>query len=191
MPKFLQVFSIAVALGLSAPLMAQETATPEADSAATGDAGLSIGQEVAPAKPEAYIREKSGDWSLECIRTGQEEEPCQLFQPLFDASENQVANIRIFRLLDGGVAEAGALVAVPLETLLTGQLTIAIDANPPKRYPFSVCDRAGCYARLGLTSEDIAAYKRGAKATITLVPFAAPDQRVSLSMSLSGLYCRL
>ncbi|MDP5348203.1 MAG: invasion associated locus B family protein, partial [Paracoccaceae bacterium] len=65
-------------------------------------------------------------------------------------------------------------------------LTITVDGAQPKRYPFSVCDRQGCYARIGLTAEDIASYKRGAAATVTLVPFVAPDERVEVKLSLSG-----
>ena len=75
---------------------------------------------------------------------------------------------------------------MPLETLLTGQLTIQINGGQSKRYPFSVCDQQGCYARIGLTEEDVNSYKRGASATVSLVPFVAPDQRVSLDLSLTG-----
>ncbi|MCG7492213.1 invasion associated locus B family protein [Thalassobius sp. Cn5-15] len=166
---------------------AAEATQPNTDSTPAPDAqqgaGLNTGT---PTQPQSYIREESGDWQLECYRTGQEQEPCQLLQPLYGAEGNQVANMRIFRLPPGGQAVAGALVAVPLETLLTAQLTILVDANVPQRYPFSVCDPQGCYARIGLTQQDIDAYKRGASAIVSLVPFVAPDQRVDLKMSLSG-----
>ncbi|SEP58530.1 invasion associated locus B family protein [Thalassovita taeanensis] len=183
MPGFLKTLPLLAALALTGPAFAQDTTTtPPAEADAPAET-LSMGEDV---QVEPYVRETSGDWSLECIRTGTDEEPCQLFQALNDADGNQVANIRIFRLKEGGQAEAGALVAVPLETLLTSKLTIAVDGAKGKRYDFSVCDRLGCYARVGLTSEDIASFKRGAKATVSLVPFVAPDQKVMLDLSLKG-----
>lgn len=180
MNKLSKTLSLVAAMTLGGAALAQETAeqTPE-----TAQDGLAMGT---PVEPQSYIREESGDWKLECFRANLETEPCQLLQPLFGAEGNQVANVRIFRLPAGGQAVAGAVVAVPLETLLTAQLTIMVDANQPRRYPFSVCDPLGCYARIGLTQGDIDAFKRGAGAIVSLVPFVAPDQRVDLKMSLSG-----
>jgi invasion protein IalB len=44
----------------------------------------------------------------------------------------------------------------------------------------------GCYARIGFTAEDITRYKAGKEAVISIVPVVAPDQRVSVTMSLRG-----
>lgn len=188
MSKFLNAISIVAALSLGAGAFAQETTATEDTPAATTETAtdLNLGETVPPAEPEGYMRNQSGDWYLECYRTGEEVEPCQLFQPLYGSANNQVANVRLFRLPEGGQAVAGALIAVPLETLLTAQLTITVDTSPAKRYPFSVCDTEGCYARIGLTQEDVDAFKKGANATLSLVPFVAPDRRVDLTMSLTG-----
>ncbi|MGR3504733.1 MAG: invasion associated locus B family protein [Paracoccaceae bacterium] len=202
MPKLLTRMSMIAALALGAPLggaaFAQTTppapAETETEAAPTEqttppDQGVSMGEPVVDgqAPGQTYIREVTGDWSLECLRVPEgEDEPCQMFQTLTDSQGNQVANMRLFKLPAGGQAVAGALVAVPLETLLTGQLTIQINGGQSKRYPFSVCDQQGCYARIGLTEEDVNSYKRGASATVSLVPFVAPDQRVSLDLSLTG-----
>ena len=191
MNHFLTRISIVAALAVAGPAFAQDTtATPQTEppAPAPADPGLAMGETVAdgPQAGQTYVREVSGDWSVECLKVEEGEEPCQIFQTLTDGEGNQVANMRIFKLPAGGQAEAGALVAVPLETLLTAQLTITVDGAQPKRYPFSVCDRQGCYARIGLTAEDIASYKRGASATVTLVPFVAPDERVEVKLSLSG-----
>jgi invasion protein IalB len=40
--------------------------------------------------------------------------------------------------------------------------------------------------RLGLTKEDVASFKRGKSAVITIVPALAPDQKVELELSLEG-----
>jgi invasion protein IalB len=183
MTEFLTRISLVAALAMAGPALAQDATTPPAT-----DPGLALGETVTdgPQPGQPYVREVSGDWSVECLRVEEGDEPCQIFQTMTDDEGNQVANMRIFRLPAGGQAEAGALVAVPLETLLTAQLTITVAGQQPKRYPFSVCDRQGCYARIGLTAEDINAYKRGASATVTLVPFVAPDERVEVKLSLSG-----
>jgi invasion protein IalB len=191
MHHLLTRISIIAALAVAGPAFAQDTTTPQTDAPqaqAPADPGLALGETVTdgPQPGQTYIREVSGDWSLECLKVEEGEEPCQIFQTLTDGEGNQVANMRIFKLPAGAQAEAGALVAVPLETLLTAQLTITVDGAQAKRYPFSVCDRQGCYARIGLTAEDIASYKRGASATVTLVPFVAPDERVEVKLSLSG-----
>jgi len=195
MPNLLTRISIIAALAVAAPAFAQDTTqdtttapAEEQPAAPAADPGLAMGEDVQEGAPgvEPYIREVSGDWALECLRIPEGEEPCQIVQTLTDDEDNQVANVRMFKLPAGGQAVAGALVAVPLETLLTAQLTITVNGGQPKRYPFSVCDRQGCYARIGLTQEDITTYKRGAAATVTLVPFVAPDERVDVTMSLTG-----
>ena len=75
---------------------------------------------------------------------------------------------------------------VPLETLLPAQLTISIDGAPGKRYNYSFCNPIGCVAQIGLTEADIAAFKKGKIAQISLRPAPAPDQVVTLDMSLKG-----
>jgi len=163
--------------------------TPPADDAqapAPGS-GLTMGADPdAGTAPEAYIKEEIGDWSLQCIRTGEEEEPCQLYQLLTDENGNAVAEFSLFRLKEGGQAVAGATVIVPLETLLTEDLLIGVDGAKGKRFRFSFCNPIGCFARIGLTEQDINAFKRGASAEVTIVPFAAPDVQVKLDLSLSG-----
>jgi len=139
----------------------------------------------APGTP--YLKEMVEDWAMECIRMPEgEEEPCQLFQSLNDENDNLVSNVRIFKLPEGQRAAGGALIAVPLETLLTAQVTIRVDQGQAKRYPFAVCDQLGCYARIGFTAEEIAAFKRGVTATVSITPFVAPDEPINLNMSLKG-----
>ena len=44
----------------------------------------------------------------------------------------------------------------------------------------------GCVAQIGYTAQEIAAFKAGGQATLTVVPVAAPDQQVELPLSLAG-----
>ncbi len=134
-----------------------------------------------------YVKDEFGDWQLQCFRVPEgETEPCQLYQLLKDENGNGVAEVNFISLPDGQQAAAGATIVTPLETLLTQQLTLAIDGGPTKRYPFTWCGAAGCYSRIGFSNADVAAFKRGASAKITVVPVAAPDQKVIVTMSLTG-----
>jgi invasion protein IalB len=44
----------------------------------------------------------------------------------------------------------------------------------------------GCVARIGLTQEDLAGYRAGNAATVTMVPAAAPNRQEVLKLSLKG-----
>ena len=152
------------------------------------DTGTPVGENGAAERrePATYIKETSGDWQLQCLRTEQGEEPCQLYQLLEDGQGNSVAEVSIFKLAGGGQVEAGATFVVPLETLLTERMTIQVDGGQAKRYDYSFCTPVGCYARVGFTAQDIAQFKRGNVARVTIVPALAPDQKVTVEMSLTG-----
>lgn len=152
---------------------------------------LSLGEDAAAASPvgKPYTREVIGEWEMRCIK-GEEgataEEPCQMYQLMNDGQGVPVAEVSLFRLPAGGKAVAGATIIVPLETSLPSQMTLAIDGGKARRYPYAFCNPIGCYVRLGLTADDIAAFKRGNEAVMTIVPALAPDQKVELKLSLSG-----
>jgi len=147
---------------------------------------LSLGEDAQSAVGAPYTREEVGAWEIRCIRVGEGEEPCQMYQLLDDGEGSPVAEVSMFRLPDGGKAVAGATVIVPLETALPNQLTMSIDGGQARRYPYAFCNAVGCYARLGLTADDVTAFKRGANATLTIVPALALDQKVELNLSLDG-----
>lgn len=148
---------------------------------------LSMGEEVDENAPgRTFIAAEFGDWQQRCIRTEDGSDPCQLYQLLRDGDGNAVAEMSVFGLPDGQQAAAGATVITPLETLLTRQLTLTVDSGQAKRYPFDFCSAAGCFARIGLTDAEIASFKRGSEARLMIVPAAAPDQEIMLTVSLSG-----
>lgn len=188
------------ALLAAAPAIAQDTTPAPADQTKTGevqllgdlDTGESVPAEGAAAaqaaqKAQSYVLETNGDWQVQCLRVPEgQTEPCQMYQLLKDPEGNPVAEASLFRLNGGGQVVAGGTFVVPLETLLTQRLTIQVDTGQAKRYDYSFCTRGGCYARVGFTAEDIARFKAGAAAKLTLVPALAPDQKVSVEMSLKG-----
>lgn len=188
MPILTRSLGLALALTgfLAASAFAQETApeAPATDTPAAAPQGteLSMG-EVAP---DLYVKSNHGDWQLRCARAKDGSDPCEIYQLLKDAKGNSVAEITMVALPEGKDALAGATVIVPLETLLPQQLTLAIDTAQPKRYPFTFCAVVGCFARIGFTGDEIEGMKKGAKATVSVVPIVAPDQVVSVDISLKG-----
>lgn len=198
--------SLALALAAAvaaAPALAQETTaegqTPEGEAPAAPaeggapapeNGGLSMGEPVAPDGGEIgtpYVKEEHGDWDIRCIRTPSGNDPCQLYQLLEDADGNSVAEIALFPLVPPqDQAVAGGNIISPLETLLTAGVTMQIDSGEPRRYPFTFCTETGCFARIGYTEADVNRFKRGARATVTIVPVLAPDQRIQLPVSLTG-----
>ncbi len=187
----------ALLAALSLPAFAQETAeesAAEQDAASVFDMGEEVdedGNPIAgePAEPqvgEQYLREVFNDWALRCLKVEDGEDPCQMYQLLLDDDGTSVAEVAIVGLGNGGQAVAGATIVVPLETLLTEQLTMRVDGGTARRFAYTFCNRGGCVARIGLTENDINLFKRGAAATMTMAPAAAPDQRVTVTMSLSG-----
>jgi invasion protein IalB len=152
--------------------------------------GLSTGEVVSddPQPGQTYVSETHGDWQVRCVKAPEgQKDQCQLHQLLNDQAGNSVAEMNIFIVPENsGPAEAGATLVTPLETLLPEQVTIAIDADPAKRYPFLFCNRVGCVSRIGLTGDDLAAMRRGIEGRLRIVPAAAPDQEVVVQISLSG-----
>lgn len=174
---------------------AAEAAAPAADAAAT-DApaanGLSMGADANAAAPAAdgvgttYTAGSFEKWEQRCVKTEDGSDPCQLYQLLKDGGENPVAEISMFGLPAGGQAVTGATIIVPLETLLTAELTMTVDGGKARKYPFSWCAPIGCVARVGFTQAELDGFKKGNEAKLSIVPLVAPDQQVDLVVSLAG-----
>ena len=149
---------------------------------------LNLGTEEVPADGPGslFVAATFGAWEQRCIRTEDGADPCQLYQLLKDADGNAVAEISMFDLPEGSEATAGASIVAPLETLLTESMKLKVDDGAVKVYPFTWCSPAGCVSRVGFTAEEVNQFKAGAKATITIVPVTAPDQKVNLDLSLVG-----
>lgn len=201
MSEFLKSLLIVAAFGgfTATAALAQSTGTEaaqteseapaEAEQPATGEAradGLSTGEAVVQVG-ETYRVSEHGDWELRCIKAPEgQKDPCQLYQLLEDQQGNSVAEINFFSLPNGDNLAAGATIVTPLETLLTKNVLLSVDGGQAKVYPFTFCTAIGCFARVGFTAGDVAAFKAGNAAKIVVVPAQAPDQTVDLTMSLKG-----
>lgn len=195
--------ALALAGGLALPALAQDAASPApaaetttetapaapaADAATDTAAGTPAIGEPSDGIGEPYVAGTHGDWELRCIHSPDGTDPCQLYQLLKDNEGNAVAEISLLSLPEGQNqnAIAGATIITPLETLLTQQLNITVDKGQTKRYPFTFCAEIGCVARVGFTAAEIAGFKKGATATITVVPVADPSRTVDINLSLKG-----
>lgn len=192
------LLALAMSFLLAAPALAQTTT--EAPAAAPADtstaaptsdaevaaAGISMGEEV-DGVGTTYVKETHGDWQVNCVRSGLEADPCQLYQLLRDSEGNSVAEINMFNLPAGAQAVAGASIVTPLETLLTAQVTLRVDNAQAKRYPFTLCATVGCISRIGFTQAELNAFRNGKQATIIIVPAMLPDEQVEIGMSLNGI----
>lgn len=174
---------------------AQTTETTETDAdAQTEEAaentpredGLSTGQLVDEiGKP--YTLSEHGDWEVVCINAPDgQKDPCDLFQLLTDSEGTSVAEMRVFTLPGDDELAAGAAVAAPLGTLLNRQMQISVDGSQAKVYPFTFCSQQACFARIGLTSGDLAGMRAGNTLTVSIYPLRAPNQKVDLDFSLTG-----
>jgi len=187
MQKIIKTTVLLAALLGATIAQAQTTEEPANSVKVEGLQGeLSLGEVAAPRVGETYIKEEFDDWKMRCVIVEEGPEPCQLYQLLLDANGNAVAESILFPLPKGAAAKAGMTITTPLETLLTEQLTLQIDKSPARRYPYSWCSRGGCFVRLGLTDEDLTAFKKGANGKISVVPVQAQDQTVDLILSLKG-----
>jgi invasion protein IalB len=189
MIKKLLSSNVMAAVLCAGTVYAQETtqeSQPAAEAPQTG-AGteLDLG-ESGPRVGEQFVKEKVGDWSIACINSGTDNDPCALRQVLLGPQRQPIAEITIEKLAEGAPAIAGATVIVPLEILLQAQLAFSIDGAPGKRYNYHTCTPVGCIAQLGFTQGDVDAMKAGSKAKLSMVSVLAPNQLIELEMSLSG-----
>lgn len=162
-------------------------ATPAPATAAPAEAPAAA---AAPADGPGtiYIKETNGAWQTRCMRVDAgKTEPCNIFQLLKDEKGNEVAAIEIAPRPAGEKAVAGATISVPLETLLQAKLVLQIDSSKPLVYEYAWCDRVSCLSLAGLTEADLTAMKNGNEATMTIIPAMAPDQKVQVKISLSGI----
>jgi invasion protein IalB len=198
MSDFKPVAALVLALLAGLPAAAQtagQGTTPpapetpaEAAPPAEATGGLSLGEAVDEEQPfgATYVAQEFGDWQMSCVKTESGADPCQLYQLLEDPQGNSIAEISMFGLPAGQEAAVGATIVTPLETLLPAQITLRVDSAQAKRYPFTFCAALGCVARVGFTADEVNAFRRGNTATMTIVPAAAPDQQVPITISLAG-----
>ncbi|WP_449044022.1 invasion associated locus B family protein [Paracoccus versutus] len=148
---------------------------PAAEAAGNGE----------PQVGQPYARATHGDWTLRCMKTQDGKDPCELYQLLRDDKDSPVAEASVIPMT--GEVQAVITFIAPLETDLQAGVGLQVDAGKESRYPFLLCAQVGCVSRVGLAESDLGPLKRGKAATLSLLPFGAPqEQMVKLPLSLTG-----
>ncbi|GHC44919.1 invasion associated locus B family protein [Neogemmobacter tilapiae] len=206
--KLTPLLALVLMLGTGNAVMAQEATTEAPEAGTTTETAVTPpaeGEAAAPAEGAAdpasefsmgqpdpdgpgsiYVAATHGDWQVRCVKTEDGSDPCQMYQLLKGAEGNAVAEIALFPLPAGGEAAAGANFIAPLGTLLTEALRLGVDGATQKVYPFTWCDNGGCVARVGLTTEELAGFKKGNALKATIVPVGASTEKVDVTVSLKG-----
>lgn len=154
-------------------------------------------QDAAPAEPQvgdAYIREVMDSWTLRCLKVAEGEEPCQAYQILTVDGTNPTAEVKVYPAPEGADVAAIMSVTVPLGTLLTEGLAIAIDSETEgTAYEFQICTAKGCIARIGIANEMLDSMKAGEKAVLRMVNgnADAASAEILLDMPLAGFTAAL
>ena len=83
-----------------------------------------------------------------CLKTEQPQDLCQLFQLMHTLDGVPVGRIQLKPYPIQRARCRRGNVITPLETLLTQKLTIQIDDENSKIYPFAFCVQMGCVAHI-------------------------------------------
>ena len=81
---------------------------------------------------------------------------------------------------------AGAAITPPLETLLTEKMVLSLEQGSSAAYPFSWCDRRGCYVRVALSDDEIFSMKQGSSGTIEIRSVSSPQEALVFPVSFLG-----
>ena len=179
--KYFFAWNLILAYTFLSVLGALTVYAEEADNLSINDAMAGEPQKLRP-----YIKETNKDWNLKCIAPQNSIERCEANQIVVNDKKQPVAEISIFKLSDNQVADAAATIIVPLETILTEGLILAIQDLEPKKYEFKFCNSLGCYSQIGLTREEVEALKNKEQAFIYLKHISSGDQQVIIPISLVG-----
>ena len=133
-----------------------------------------------------YVADTYKDWQKLCLTTGQAVEPCYMYQLIEDDTSHPTAEFTILKVNEEEGISAAATIMTPLETLLTRKMSLSVDGQDVREYPYSWCDRRGCYARVALTDDDIFGMKKGRAGYLEIESIAAPGKVIRLKFSLSG-----
>lgn len=126
---------------------------------------------------------RHGDWEIRC---GEDGTGCRMVQLALDADGSSVVSITMQVLPEGSSAQLGVVMVSPLLTLLPRGISVSVDNGVPAAYPFSWCDRQGCFARFGLTTAQVDAFKAGTSANINIFAVTDAENPVQSSISLAG-----
>jgi len=166
-----KILTALLALALTAPLAAQE---------ATSTEFLTADQQRDQAN--GVVARYEG-WEVRCPEGA---EGCRLVSRGLDAEGNEVVNIAMQGLPEGSAASMGVTIVTPLLTLLPRGVTVRVDGEAPAGFPFSWCDIQGCYARYGLTADEVQALRTGTAIKVSIFAVTNQGDAIEATISLAG-----
>lgn len=166
-----KIISVLLAATLAMPLVAQDTATSQ----------FPTGDEVRD-QQNAVVARYDG-WELRCP---DDADGCRLVARGLDAGGNEVVNIAMQALPEGNSAAMGVTIVTPLLTLLPRGVTVRIDDKAPSGFPFSWCDVQGCYARYGLTADEVQGLRDGTGIKVAIFAVTNQSDPIEATISLAG-----
>lgn len=125
------------------------------------------------------------DWKIQCAKdkAGNSSDYCHIFQNLVSKEGDK----RILHIAVGyapGHKDPAVIITMPLGLSLPPGVTIQVDENQSKRFPFQACFQTGCQVGFPLDNVILNQYKSGNKAIITF--FDLKRQSIKIPVSLSG-----
>jgi len=127
-----------------------------------------------------------GDWSLVCESNGAP--PCAMTQLGKDEQGSPAIEFVVRKIddedaeINGTKVEAIADIITPLGVLLEFGLRLKIDEGEERGAPFRICQKHGCLVREPLSSDVIAALKKGNKATVVVAAEGAGPVQIEISL---------
>jgi len=174
--------AVAQSTGLKLGQEAEET--PKLDLGAAPAKPKVAEPAQAPAKPAEGVV-SNGAWQVSCI----EGADCAMAQIGKDKDGTPILEMVVRKLpapleADGRTAIAVVDFITPLGVVLTSGLEVKIDTAKGESAPFQICTEQGCLVREPVDQSLIDRFKKGSKASVSVV--AANQGDVTATISLSG-----
>jgi invasion protein IalB len=166
----LRISMVALLLIPCLPVLAQDQSTDRSE--------VPVGQH--------YLVETYRDWQRICVKTDGDEDPCHIYQLIKNKDNLPIGEITLLKVSEPEGVSAAATILTPLGTLLTSKLVLNLDDGTNGDYPFSWCDKRGCYARAAFTDDEVLSMKKGRSGTIKIETISAPGEPLTLPVSFLG-----
>ena len=164
--------------GFVYPLCLFHSVAALAQTQSEDQADLPVGQH--------YLVETYRDWQRICIKSNEAEDPCHMYQLIKNEDGLAIGEITLLKVSEPEGVSAAATILTPLGTLLTSRLVLTLDDGTRGDYPFSWCDKRGCYVRAAFTDDEVLSMKKGRTGTIKIETISAPGEPLILPVSLLG-----
>lgn len=139
----------------------------------------------ASAQETPKVGERIGDWTFNCRALSADQNVCGVSQGLTNAeTKQQVMSLTLQKDVASGTPFLS--VVLPLGIYLGEDAVGKVDGTPVLQFIWQLCTAQGCQAIAGLSSDAIAAFKRGNKLEIQFKARQNADP-LQIAASLTGM----